>query len=210
MGFNSDVAYEGANEAVENQYRSPFDNHYYVEGIRHGKREVLDNIYSRYFTKIKAMVVKNSGSLEDARDVFQEALIAIYRNSQKPAFQLTCRFDTYLYAISRNLWFLNLRKKNIQFTTMDDVTLSESVEDLEETVNSIERYQLYKRMFAELGEQCRKLLLLFMEGTDMKTIASEMGFASESYAKKRKFKCKEQLIAKITKDKDYKRIKTRG
>jgi hypothetical protein len=48
-----------------------------------------------------------------------------------------------------------------------------------------------------------------MQGADMKTIAVEFGFASESYAKKRKFKCKEQLIQKIMDDADYKRMMQR-
>jgi RNA polymerase sigma factor (sigma-70 family) len=210
MDFNSDALshHEESNESVErpaNLFDSP-----YVDGIRFGKREVIDSIYKVFFPKIKSMVLKNSGTPEDARDIFQETLIAIYRNSQKPGFHLTCRFDTYLYAIARNLWFVNLRKRNIHFTDLESLSIPEDLEDLEETINSAERYRLYNRAFAELGEQCRKLLLLYMEGITMKAIAEALGFASESYAKKRKFKCKEKLIARITENDGYKKIMARG
>lgn len=182
----------------------------YLDGIRLGKREVIDAIYNDCFPKIKTLIQKNSGNQEDARDIFQETLIAVYRNSQKPDFRLSCRFETYLYAIAKNLWLLNLRKRNINFLDIENIIVSETIEDLEETTNTAEKYQLYNKTFAQIGEQCRKLLLMYMQGVDMKTIATAFGFASESYAKKRKFKCKEQLINKISEDTDFKRIMARG
>lgn len=210
MEFSSDSFYNDnkPEELAANPTSQLFDSGY-IEGIRLGKKEVIDTLYNQHFSKVRNLVLKNSGNLEDARDVFQETLIAIYRNSQKPDFTLSCRFDTYMYAIARNLWFVNLRKRNMQLADLENLSIPEEIEDLDETINSAERYQLYTKTFSGLGEQCKKLLLMFMQGISMKTIAAELGFASESYAKKRKFKCKEQLIAKITEDKDYKRIMAR-
>ncbi len=196
-------------ELTKGSSLTPTDEQY-LNGIRMGKREVIDAIYQHCYPKIKSLVQKNSGNQEDARDLFQETLIAIYRNSQKTDFHLSCRFETYLYAIAKNLWLLTLRKRNINFRDIDTIVIAETIEDLEETISNAEKYQLYTKMFEQIGEQCRKLLLLYMQGVDMKTIASTFGFASESYAKKRKFKCKEQLINKISEDTDFKRIMARG
>jgi RNA polymerase sigma factor (sigma-70 family) len=177
----------------------------FIEGIRGGRSDSLDLIYKRFFPKIKSFIVKNSGSDEDARDIFQETLVAVFTNAQKPNFKLTCRLETYIHAIAKNLWLMQLRNKKITFMALDESNDS-AIEDLEETLRSTERYQLYIRIFAELGEQCQKLLKLYMQGVDMRAIATELGFASESYAKKRKFKCKEQLINQITQDESYKRM----
>lgn len=154
------------------------------------------------------MVVRNSGSSEDAQDIFQEALLAIFHNASSADFELTCQFGTYLYSISRNLWLKHLRKRNVQFIDIEGVEDIIDSNDLDEVTLRLNRYHLYKKKFAEIGEQCQQLLLRFMQGADMKTIAEEFGFTSVAYAKKRKFKCKELLITKIEQDEDYKKMMT--
>lgn len=183
--------------------------YYFIEGIRTGDKRVLNEIYKKFYSRTQYMVIRNSGTEEDARDLFQEALVAVYDRVNGRPLELTCKFSTYLYSICRNLWLKQLRKRSVHFIDISapeaEAALPEA-DELEEVTLWHDRYQLYMRKFGEIGEQCRKLLLRFMQGADMKTIAAEFGFASESYAKKRKFKCKEQLIQRITEDADYKRI----
>jgi RNA polymerase sigma factor (sigma-70 family) len=184
--------------------------YYFIEGIRKGDKKVLDEIYKKFYPRTQYMVTRNSGTEEDARDLFQEALMAVYDRINGRPMELTCQFGTFLYSICRNLWLKQLRKRSVHFV---DVTEAEAdlpaPDELEEVTLWHDRYQLYMRKFAEIGEQCRQLLLRFMQGADMKTIAAEFGFASESYAKKRKFKCKEQLIQRIMEDADYNRVANR-
>ena len=183
--------------------------YYFIDGIRIGDKRILDEIYKKFYSRTQYMVIRNSGTEEDARDLFQEALIAVYDRINGRPLELTCKFSTFLYSICRNLWLKQLRKRNVHFIDVTGVDAEDAfpVEDeLDEVTLWHDRYQLYMRKFAEIGEQCRKLLQRFMQGADMKTIAAEFGFASESYAKKRKFKCKEQLIQRITEDVDYKRV----
>ena len=52
----------------------------------------------------------------------------------------------------------------------------------------------------------QKLLQLFFEKVSLKEIAKVMGYKSEKYAKKRKFKCKELLISRIKQDAEFKKI----
>ena len=190
----------------------PAQDTYFIEGIRGGSKKVLDEIYKKYFPTVQRLVTRNSGTLEDAKDIFQEVLVAIFDRLHRDSFVLTCQFGTFLYSVARNLWFKQLRRNNIHFIDIENTETSESFtqEESEEVTLMNERYQLYIRKFQEIGEQCRNLLLRFMQGADMKTIAVEFGFASEAYAKKRKFKCKEQLIQKIEEDADYKRVMNRG
>lgn len=186
--------------------------HYFIEGIRKGDKRVLDEIYKKYYPRAQYLVIRNSGTAEDARDLFQDALTAVFDRVNGRPFELTCQFGTFLYSICRNLWLKQLRKRNIHLIDISAVEGEEGLlasDDVEEVTLWHDRYQLYMRKFEEIGEQCRKLLLRFMQGADMKTIAAEFGFASESYAKKRKFKCKEQLIQKIVADADYKHVMPR-
>lgn len=191
---------------VELEAKSLAIDLFYIEGIREGRKAVLDEIYRKYFPKIQHLVLRNSGTTEDAKDIFQEVLVAIYHNVLNSNFKLTCQFGTYLHSVSRNLWLKQLRKRNISFTNIDVADTVVATDEFEEVTLRLERYQLYKKKFAEIGEQCQKLLLRFMQGANMKTIAEEFGFASVAYAKKRKFQCKEQLITRIEQDQDYKKI----
>lgn len=206
MAIGAPTAYDNKSEEILTTSLKEHLDSEFIDGIRTGNKDVINTVYHKYFPKVKSIILKNSGNEEDARDIFQETFIAIYKNVQRSDFKLTCKFETYVHAIARNLWFAVLRKKRNYFSDTNDFHLSESISDLEETIISAERYALYVKTFETIGEQCKKLLLMFIEGVPMKNIALELGFASESYAKKRKFKCKEQLIKKITEDNDYKRI----
>ena len=69
-----------------------------------------------------------------------------------------------------------------------------------------ERYRLYQKHFTNLGKDCQKILQLYFDKVPLKNIAQIMGFKSEKYAKKRKFKCKEYLIKSIKQDLEYNKI----
>ena len=194
---------------VESDSRQILLDDHYIDGIRNSKPTILNEIYRLFYPKIQSLILRNSGTHDDAKDIFQDALVAIFHSVKNREFKLTSQFSTYLYSVCRNLWLKNLRRKDVVFTDIREADSTMASEEHENMILMHERYQLYKRKFNEIGEQCQKLLLRFMEGADMKTIADEFGFASVAYAKKRKFKCKEQLISKIEQDNAYKITLTR-
>ena len=59
-----------------------------VEGLRTGRKKTLNQIYRDYFPVIKDHVIKNSGSEDDAKDVFQDAMMAIFQNVSDEDFEL--------------------------------------------------------------------------------------------------------------------------
>ena len=187
---------------------TPKTDQRYIEGILEGDERVIDAIYTTFFPKITGYVKGNSGGDEDARDLFQEALIVIYRRAQAAPLELSSSFYTYLYSICRNLWLRKLRKKRSFEGTFRGQKEYTSVQDpkVEETMIKTEQYNLYRTKFQLLGEDCKKVLQLFFDGESMVVIAKTMGYKSEQYAKKRKFKCKEQLIRLIREDALYREL----
>lgn len=183
--------------------KATLDNSLFVEGIRLGNRTILDDIYVQFFPQIQGFILKNSGTVEDAKDIFQEALLIVYNNAQDPDFKLTCKFSSYLYSICRNTWFKQTRNKKKHLLEEDADSIQIDQDEIEEAIIWLERYKIYKRQFNNISEKCQQLLKLYLEGIDMKTIAKKFGFANVAYARKRKFKCKEQLILKIEQDLDY-------
>ena len=151
-----------------------------------------------FFPDIRKMVITNSGSREDAEDVFQEAMMVLYCHCRQKDFILNSSLRTYVYAIARNKWYMELRrrKKEIPFVVN---AYSEGATDAEE-----ERWNAAENAFMMLGEKCREILLMFyLRKMSMSQIASAMGFSSEQVAKNQKYRCVEKAKLHLMGNKDH-------
>jgi len=180
-----------------------------LNGIRRNDTIVLQYIYKNFYSKINFFIKKNSGDDDDANDIFQEAIIIIFRKLKANELVLDCTFETYLYSVCRFLWLKQLDKRKIEKEKIkDNHEYHEDLYDdgLERVADMNERYRLYQKHFINLGKDCQKILQLYFDKVPLKNIAQIMGFKSEKYAKKRKFKCKEYLIKSIKQDLEYSKI----
>jgi RNA polymerase sigma factor (sigma-70 family) len=178
-----------------------------LDGIRNRERAILVYVYEQFYPMIREFILKNSGTEEDARDIFQEGLVVIFEKLKAGQIELTSRFKTFLYAICRNKWLMVLRKRRTGPQLVVDTQLLEenqpaSTEDLAKH----QQYQLYRMHFKKLSDDCRKLLNNFLKGYSLKEIGELMGF-TEMYAKKRKFLCQKKLIASIEADPMFRELK---
>ncbi len=181
-----------------------------LEGIRLHDSDTLEYIYKKFYPSVKAFVNSNSGSDDDARDVFQEAIVVIYRKVNDGSFALTSSFKTYVYAIVKNLWLKELEKRRsegVKLQTEGDFEVADETIDGSFSDPRSERFKLYQKHFLTLSEDCQKVLRLFFAKQSLKEISEVMGFGSEKYAKKRKFQCKEILIKRIKNDPEFNKIK---
>lgn len=172
-----------------------------IEGIRLHDNSILRHIYKKYFDSIKNLVKKNNGNDEDAQDIFQEAIIIIYRKIEEESLELSCSFSTYLYSVCRLLWLKQLEKRRIRGESYNH---EDEIDNLEGVIGSnFERndeYKLYQYHFNKLNRDCQKVLRLFLEKVPLKEVAEIMGYKTEQYAKKRKFECKKRLVESIKND----------
>ncbi|QZE13257.1 sigma-70 family RNA polymerase sigma factor [Halosquirtibacter laminarini] len=180
-----------------------------IAGVQSQNHVVLHSIYRSSFRIVSLYIQRNSGTEEDANDIFQEALIVVYRKVQEPSFSLTCSFETYLYAICRNLWLKELHNRDrIPQELIGDALFNEFEleDDIENVILMNDRYRLYQKHFELMGEDCKKLMTLFLKKVPLKDIARVMGLKSEQYAKKKKFRCKEALVKSIQSDVEFNHI----
>jgi len=179
----------------------------YIQGLLAGENHIINAIYEKHHRAIIQLVESNSGTLEDAKDVFQEGLMLVYQKAKQPDFKLTSSFFTYFYAVCRNVWSNKRRKKSFGEVTLSEEMTSMVVDDSPEVLEQNEQYTLYRSKFLELGTDCQQLLSLFMQKVSLKEIAERMGISSVAYAKKKKFKCKERLVKLIQNDMKYAELK---
>lgn len=175
----------------------------YLHAIRNNEAVQLDALYKEFFPGISRFVLRNSGQEGEAHDVFQEALIVIYRKAQDSNFAIEHSFQNYLFTICKQIWRNELRKKGRQQVSLDEAPPLFEAAEIETELISRDKDELYRKKFLQLGADCQKLLQLFFDKVSMSEIAKAMGYGSVNYAKKRKFKCKESLLQLIQSDPLY-------
>lgn len=174
-----------------------------IEGLRLRSDYIIKYIYQELFPMILFLVTKNTGSEEDAEDIFQDSLIIVFKKIKANDFDLSCSFRTYIYSVSRNLWLQKLSKRKQFSREFSDVETYITMTDyalMEKNQDDVEKFKLYQQHFITLGEDCQKVLMLFMKKVSLREIAAEMGFKTEKYAKTRKYLCKEELKKRIIND----------
>jgi RNA polymerase sigma factor (sigma-70 family) len=183
--------------------------HYTVEailtGLKNSDNEVLGYVYKKYYPEIRFFVIKNSGTDEDAKDTFQEALIVIYKKLKAGNLELNCSFKTYLYSVTRLIWLRHLDKNKVKTSELNDWQVFVEFEDnMELFLSEQERYKLYQKYFMSLHKDCQAILKLFLQKVSLKEIQKKLNLSSEKYVKKRKYQCKEILVKRIKNDPNYK------
>src|SRR6478609_5128149 len=91
-----------------------------IDAIRTGNNSfVLNHLYKIALPKIIRLVVQNNGDEEEAKDVFQDAVIALFNTVKLNKYDERKEIDGFLYFVARNLWINRIKKKNRQQDIMD-------------------------------------------------------------------------------------------
>jgi len=162
-----------------------------LEGLALNDRKAIEAIYKQHYNMVQALILNNNGTPDDARDIFQEAMIVLYEKVKTGSFELNCLIKTYLYSVCRRLWLKRLSQLQ---------RISPEVEKLEETVPVEEDldlheqkdidFQLMERSMKNLGEPCKSLLeAYYLQKKSMVEIAVSFGYTNADNAKNQKYKC---------------------
>ena len=165
-----------------------------VELLKNNKTDrAFSKLYKGY-PKVEKLVLSKGGTKADAQDVFQEALIVLYRKVTSTNFELTSQLSTYLYSVSRFLWKDELIKSNkLKGTEFKIELIPEELNELEEIVTKENKLKQVEKVLETISEKCREVLQLFyFKGYKMKEIAKKMGYTSERVARTYKYKCMEK------------------
>ena len=179
-----------------------------IAGIRSRNNCVLQYIYKEYYPTVHHFIISNSGSPDDAKDIFQDSIIVIYRKlKDEEHFFLNSSFKTFIYSIARHLWLKHLRNAKYEEKKISDQgRFIELKEEPFKIDNEDIRMALYQKYFRELPDDCQEILKLTVKDIPQREIARILGFKSENYVKKRKHFCKDFLIRKIKADPEYKEL----
>jgi RNA polymerase sigma-70 factor (ECF subfamily) len=81
-----------------------------VERAQGGDREAFEELVHRYDRDVLRIALNVLHKTEDARDVYQEAFLKIYKNLHR--FRFECSFYTWMYRVVTNVCLDHLRRRN--------------------------------------------------------------------------------------------------
>ncbi|MCU0382330.1 MAG: sigma-70 family RNA polymerase sigma factor [Chitinophagaceae bacterium] len=162
-----------------------------LKGLASNEKEAIETIYRDNYNLIQHLVIHNNGTEDDARDVFQEALIVLYEKAKSGSFELNCQVRTYIYSVCRRIWLKKLQQ-NRRFETPVE-NLEETVpveEDIEQHDKLSHQYSIMRGAMGKIGEPCKSLLEAFyVHHKNMLEIAAFFGYTNADNAKNQKYKC---------------------
>ena len=158
-----------------------------------GDEKVLAALYSAGFPSVKRFVINNRGGVEDARDVFQEAMTIVWFNIQQGKFKVLndASLQGYLFQIAKFKWLDKLKSKENKSTRALRNEGDQIPDQL--TAEDDSQFQYLQKLYAGLGEKCRRILdLFYYENKSLEEIGAALGFDADSL-RTMKYRCMMQL-----------------
>lgn len=162
-----------------------------LEGLAASEKKAVETIYKENFNMVQSLIINNNGSADDAKDIFQEAMIVLYEKVRSGTFELNCLIKTYVYAVSKRLWLKKLQQTNRYVLSSDALESEIAVEDeIEGHEKRNEEFEMMEKAISSLGEPCKSLLeAYYLQKRNMQAIAADFGYTNADNAKNQKYKC---------------------
>jgi RNA polymerase sigma factor (sigma-70 family) len=175
-----------------------------IRKFLHGDAAFLKRLYAKNYYGVEAYILKNSGTKEEAKDIFQHGMLVLYTLLKKEKIQISS-FDNYLFSVCKNLWIKQSSQNNVTKPHFD--TLADEPVDLASFHIEQLQWNLYKEKFALLKELCKSILKMTLAKVSYTEISKKLKFASENAARQQVFRCKTKLFKMIQSDPRFKKLK---
>lgn len=164
------------------------ENEKIIEQLRSGQSKAAIKELYLAFPSVRHFIRANGGNDDEAKDVFQDALIVFYKNALQPEFKLTATANTYLFSICKYMWKDELKKKNklVHFEV-------EKRDEVSSHLEEEKKYAELDKILNSLGEKCKTILSLFYyKKQSLDQIANDLGYKNTDTVKTQKYKCIER------------------
>jgi RNA polymerase sigma factor (sigma-70 family) len=136
----------------------------------------------------------NSGSEDDALDIYQDAIVALCKQVRLNKFDMRHEVAGFLYSVSRNLWINKAKRDGRMSYIPENFDFGDNT-DFTDQILTKENEKTLKAITEELGQKCFELLkqsVFLKYSTD--EIIENMGFSTANAVKTQKYKCKQKLL----------------
>ncbi len=163
-----------------------------IRAVQRGDQDAFEQLVRAYDQSVLRLAMNLLRSPEDARDVYQEAFLRVYRNIH--AFRFDCSFHTWLYRIVTNICLDHLRKRKVR---REESAVVETADGPVDRMDSFEQEgthanperrmwntQLGNRIETALGDLTPRERTVFelrhYQGLRLRTIGEMLGTSEEA------------------------------
>ncbi len=165
-----------------------------LNGLKSKDNKAYDILYKFYYPSVRNFITKNSGTVDDAKDIFQETILVLLEKVPKDDFNLSSSLKTYVFSISSNLWLKRLRDSN-KLVRNELGLYAKYLSDYEDVEEEMQQNRLQKTLsiFNRISNHCGILLkAIFYDKKNIDTVTREFGYTNKHTAQNQKHKCLEQ------------------
>ena len=169
-------------------------------GDKNSLNKAILFLYQQYSESTSSFIIHYGASRQDAEDVFQETVVAFIEIVKKGKYRMEASVKTFLVSVARNIWMNELkRKERSGFREKQfEYSREQKEEDISHHISHLEKKRQLRELVYQLGEPCRKILLLFYyEDLSMKEILDHLPYENEQVVRNKKYKCLQQLTVFI-------------
>lgn len=168
-----------------------------------GDPKTLQGLYDKQFLGVEAYILKNGGTRDDAKEIFQNAVIVLYVKLKKEAANIQS-FDNYLFSVCKNLWIKESSKKRV--TELKVHTLMNEDIDLPSFHIEQQRFDLMYEYLEKLKDTCKTIVKMTLNNIPYSKIIEILGYPNENAARQKVFRCKSKLFKLIKADRRYQKL----
>jgi RNA polymerase sigma factor (sigma-70 family) len=174
-----------------------------VSHLRSGTdmNDPLRFMYREYFEGLAWFVINNSGSRQDAEDIFQEVMVSFIEVVQAGKFRGESTVRTFLFSLNRFAWLNELKRRGragqreLKYERAQD----REEADVSMAIADREARTAVMKLVEALGDTCRRILVLFYyQDRSMKEILAELDYENEQVVRNKKYKCLKKLEEMVT------------
>lgn len=167
-----------------------------IEDVTAERKVFFMQLYQQAFPLVAKYVHAMGGSFDEAKDVFQDALVIYYEKLATTGVTLQYSERSYILGIAKHCW-AKKNKLNNRYTSLPDSLQGIAMESNAGQSSAEKLLQLLHTS----GQKCMELLRAFYyDKLPMHKLAARFGFSSERSATVQKYKCLEK-VRDIVKDK---------
>src|SRR5436305_10692226 len=112
---------------------APLDEAALIRASQRGDHDAFERLVRAYDHSVLRIAMNLLRSPEEARDVYQEAFLKVYRNLN--SFRFDCSFHTWLYRIVTNICLDHLRRRKVR---KEESTVVETSEGPVDRISQVE------------------------------------------------------------------------
>lgn len=165
--------------------------------------KALRLLYKKCFNKVRRFILQSNGTAEDGRDIFKDAVLVLYHETQKASRQEKIEAGNVVFDTAKNLWTNQIKRYSKDKAYEYSDRLSSGDPFMLNIVMNKEKRNAVKIIMQSMDERCRALLeLSLFYGFNEEQIKQKLQMDDNTDVSTAVYKCHQKLMDQVDKHKN--------